>query len=71
MSDNPVVDFASAPVAAYGLPTAQGGTGHSLATQKSLVAPPQVDVHGLYEGSEGIPTDDELLTLRKIAAPIP
>ncbi len=73
MSENVVMDFQAAPVNPTGMPTAQGGTGHTLKTQIELVQSDAIVTAAadLYDGGEGIPNDEELATLRKIAAPMP
>jgi hypothetical protein len=73
MADNVVLDFQAAPVNPLGMPTAQGGTGHNMKTQKTLVQPDAIVTAAvdLYDGGEGIPNDAEMATLRKVSAPMP
>lgn len=68
---NPIVDFQTQPVNPAGMPTAESGG-------KGLKGMPETDYDITvsaadipYEGAEGIPTEEEMSTLRKISAPMP
>ena len=71
MSD-PIVDYQSAPVNPGGMPTAHHKVdaiednkfGHEAEDVQVLRA------HDVYDGAEGIPTEEELKTLRLVSAPI-
>lgn len=75
MSD-PVLDFQSAPVNSGGMPTAL----MNVETAKDVATLPIEGVSisaahnlgdDLYDGAEGLPTQEEMSTLRLVAAPIP
>lgn len=71
MSD-PVLDFQSAPVNPGGMPTAHKNT--KTAKDAATLPIEQITVsaaHDVYDGVEGLPTEEELSTLRLVAAPIP
>jgi len=73
MANNVVLDFQAAPINPTGMPTTQGGTGHDFKSQKELLTSDAIvtAASDLYDGGEGIPTDEEMVTLRKISAPMP
>ena len=71
---NPIDDFQSAPVNPTGMPTTEGGTGHTLKEQKKFLEPTEVTVTAAADynsDSENVPTEEEMSTLRKVAAPMP
>lgn len=75
MSD-PILDYQSAPIIPAGMPTAEA----TLKAPKEAATSPEgiVTVSGagdagagdVYDGAEGIPTEEELSTLRLVSAPI-
>ena len=70
MSGNVVIDFESAPIASTGLPTAQGKDQDLKDTVFVPEASDQAAID-LDDGALGAPSEEDLLTLRKISAPMP
>lgn len=74
---NTIIDFESAPVKPQGLPTSELARQHYDDDKKTAHDDISVPVvSSLPEGSdemdpELIPTEEDLLTLRKVAAPLP
>lgn len=71
---DPILDFQSAPLNPRGLPTSE--TAHddkkNLETEDNIM--PVVGSHGgeaEHMDSELIPTEEDMLTLRKVAGPLP
>lgn len=61
-----------------GLPTTEGGTGHTLKQKKEFLQPdkPESEVvvtaaGDYYEAGEGLPSEEELAALRRVSAPMP
>ena len=68
MPDNTLIDFQSAPVKPQGMPTAELGSQEKITQDDVTVFPAS---HGEDIDPALIPTEEEMLTLRKVAAPLP
>ena len=66
------LDFESAPVVPQGLPTTEldrKDTKHDMSPDVMVTSADEIDHDDIDPAS--VPTEEELLTLRKIAAPLP
>lgn len=72
MPQDTILDFESAPVPARGLPTADHGEKKETFDDTIVAISPNAPDHGGEEmDAELIPSEEDMLTLRKVAAPLP
>lgn len=65
-----IADFQSAPLKPQGLPTAELDAQDEKVTEKVSISPTQILESERVDG-ELEPSEEELLTLRKVSAPLP